>query len=166
MIEHKLPLPQHIPDHKCSYSDHEAVHAKISITKRKNSIDLSGTCPTNYITVNGSSFSDTLQEGIEVCDQILKRLRSDKNCYFVMAILLVIPLFFLIDVYPPFGWGMPYLIAKMCFIGIIIFFMFMATIWNSIERNGILSTKLSMEMARTSMAHYEHHSSFSGDACD
>lgn len=91
-----------------------------------------------------------------MCEQILKRLRSDKNCYFIMAFLLIIPLFFLIDIYPPFGWGMLFLMAKMSFIGIIIFFMFMATLWNSIERNGILSTKLSMEMARTAMAHYEN----------
>lgn len=166
MVEYKLPLSNHIPEHKISYSDHEAVYAKIAVINRKNTVDLSGNCLKQGVKINGFSHSDTLLEGIEVCDQILKRLRSDKNSYFVMAILLIIPLFFFIDIYPPFGWGMLYLVAKMAFIGVIIFFMFMATLWNSIERNGILSTKLSMEMARIAMAHYDDHSPYKDDACD
>lgn len=73
-----------------------------------------------------------------------------------MAILLIIPLFYLIDLYPPFGMGVLFLIVKILFSGIIIFFLFMATMWNAIERNGILSTKLSMEISRTAIAHYDN----------
>lgn len=82
-----------------------------------------------------------------------------------MAILLIIPLFFLIDIYPPFGMGMIFLVMKMLFSGIIIFFIFMATMWNAIERNGILSTKLSMEIARTAIADYDHRHYFSDHKC-
>lgn len=122
-------------------------------------------CNSNQnFLLSGENYADTLREGIEVCEQILKRLRSDKHVYFIMAFLMVIPLFFLIDLYPPYGMGMLYLIIKVFFSGIIIFFVFMATMWNSIERNGILSTKLSMEMARTSMAHYENQS-FGNGSC-
>lgn len=168
MLEYKLPLPLHIPEQKISYSDHEAVHARISVTNQNPAIDLSGVCSSlnNHQRGHGFDHSDTLNEGIEVCEQILTRLRSDKNCYFIMAFLLLIPLFFLIDYRTPFGFGMPFLLVKILFIGIIIFFVFMATLWNSIERNGILSTKLSMEMARTAMVHYQSHSSNSHGSCD
>lgn len=160
MLEYKLPLPLHIPEHKISYSDHEAIHARISVTNQNPATDLSGASPSSNNHEKGHIFdySDTLNEGIEACEQILTRLRSDKNCYFIMALLLLIPLFFLIDYRTPFGFGMPFLMVKILFIGIIIFFVFMATLWNSIERNGILSTKLSMEMARTAMAHYQSDS--------
>lgn len=82
-----------------------------------------------------------------------------------MALLLTVPLFFLIDIYPPYGMGMLFLIAKMLFSGVVIFLIFMATMWNSIERNGILSTKLSMEMARTAMAHYDNRPYFEDNSC-
>lgn len=157
VTEYALPLPTCVPEQKFSYSDHEAVFARISVEQRRQSIDSIDTCnASRKITVNGISYSDTLLEGIDVCEQILKRLRSDRNFYLVTALLLAIPLFYLIDIYPPFGWGMFYLFAKVLFSGTIIFAVFMATMWNSIERNGILSTKLSMEMARTAMAHYEN----------
>lgn len=82
-----------------------------------------------------------------------------------MALLLTVPLFFLIDIYPPYGMGMLFLIAKMLFSGVVIFLIFMATMWNSIERNGILSTKLSMEMARTALAHYDNRPYFDDNSC-
>lgn len=80
VLEHKRPLPFTIPGHKISYSDHEAVTAKILIQIRSNrskSIESINTEP------HGKGYADTLGEGIEVLDDILKRLRSDKNAYFV-----------------------------------------------------------------------------------
>lgn len=186
VLEYKIPLPNTIPGLEISYSDHEAISTKLLIQTKSKSAEKISTCATKLAEVKASGYADTLGEGIEVLDQILKRLSSDKNSYFVgfiriikdirdfflryllnslrninvpfqvMALLLIIPLFFLIDAYPPFGMGMLYLVTKMFFSGVIIFFIFMGTMWNSIERNGILSTKLSMEMARTAMAHYDN----------
>lgn len=152
VAEFALPLPHNVPEQTFSYSDHEAVYSRISIRKvASDGVD----CRDNGHSL-GIDYADTLREGIEVCESILRRLRSDKNVYFIMALLLIIPLFYIIDVYPPFGWGLLFLLAKVIFSGIVIFFVFMATMWNSIERNGILSTKLAMETARTAMAHYEN----------
>lgn len=81
-----------------------------------------------------------------------------------MAFLLIIPLFFLIDIYPPFGMGVFFLIAKMLFCGVIIFLVFMATLWNSIERSGILSAKLSMELEKAALNH-DSRSSFHDKSC-
>lgn len=95
----------------------------------------------------GIDFERTSEEAIHVCEDILKRLRSDKRCYFVFAFTTFIILLYMLDFYPPYGWRTVYLILKIICSGISLFFLFMATLWNSIEHNGILSSKLSMEMS-------------------
>lgn len=194
VLEYKQPLPKTVPETKISYSDHEAVAAKILIETRKKGIDSLDSCSSKFEKTNEKSYADTLGEGIEVLEQILKRLRTDKSAYFVsfsslqrlnsdsryefgfiefcffysvqvMAFLLTIPLFFLIDIYPPYGMGVLFLFAKMLFSGVVIFFIFMATMWNSIERSGILSAKLSMEMARTAIAHYDNRPFINDNTC-
>lgn len=84
MLDYKLPLPSTVPEHKISYSDHEAVHAKLLI---ESSTKLSDSCNSKPTKENRSAYADTLGEGIEVLEQILKRLRSDKNVYFVSFFL-------------------------------------------------------------------------------
>lgn len=88
MLEYKLPLPPTIPGLDISYSDHEAVSAKLLINSKSKtadheSIQSINTCSAKIAEVNASGYADTLGEGIEVLDQILNRLRSDKNAYFV-----------------------------------------------------------------------------------
>lgn len=144
--EFALPLPEFIPDKKISFSDHEAVYAKLLVTDRPKGEH----CETNSCVVakkNGIDFETTLQEAIKVCDDILKRLYSDKRIYFMMATTMLVGLLYTIDYTPAYGWKTLYFVIKMIFSGVALFFIFMATMWNSIERNGILSSKLSMEMA-------------------
>lgn len=152
VTEYALPLPHNVPEQKFSYSDHEAVYSQITVRKQ-NGFEVPD---IGHGHGHGPHYADTLREGIEVLDSILRRLRSDQNIYLIMALLLVIPLYFFIDIYPSYGWGICLLLVKVLFCGIIIFFVFMATMWNSIERNGILSTKIAMEMARTATAHYNN----------
>lgn len=83
MLEYKQPIPKTVPDTKISYSDHEAVAAKILIQSRSKSTDTTDSCPAKSEQVTEKSYADTLGEGIEVLDQILKRLRTDKSAYFV-----------------------------------------------------------------------------------
>lgn len=89
VLEFKRPLPFAIPGHKISYSDHEAVTAKLLIQSRSKSAESLNICFAKHSEANangnGNGYADTLGEGIEVLDQILKRLRSDKNAYFVSA---------------------------------------------------------------------------------
>lgn len=82
MLEYRLPLPSCVPEQKISYSDHEAVYAKLLIESSSKSSDSTDTC-SKPSKDNRTAYADTLGEGIEVLDQILKRLRSDKNIYFV-----------------------------------------------------------------------------------
>lgn len=191
VVEYKQPLPKTIPETDISYSDHEAVTTKLLIQSQDHeNSDRKDSCSFKFEKLNGVSYGDTLAEGIQVLDQILNRLRSDKNIYLVssewlyfrfndqskwllfsisqfqvMAFLLIIPLFFLIDIYPPFGMGVFFLIAKMLFCGVIIFLIFMATLWNAIERSGILSAKLSMELEKAALNFQDSRTIFHDKSC-
>lgn len=83
LLEYNQPLPRTIPETDISYSDHEAVATKVLIESRDHeSLDPKDAC-YKYEKLNGISYADTLAEGIQVLEQILNRLRSDKNIYLV-----------------------------------------------------------------------------------
>lgn len=89
VLEYKQPLPRTVPETNISYSDHEAVCTKLLIQSRDDKLDSKDTCSTKFEKSNGVSYADTLAEGIQVLDQILNRLRSDKNIYLVNFFLLL-----------------------------------------------------------------------------
>lgn len=146
-MEYKLPLPEFIPNHQLSYSDHEAVLAKIQITDTNTLITKTeqtcGKIADNYV----DDCRKILQECINVCDDSLNLLRSHKRCYYLMALTAFVILVYALDIYPPYGWRTMYTILKVLLSGLVLFFVFMATLWNAIEYNGIYSGKLEMEMA-------------------
>lgn len=154
VMDYALPLPEFIPNHKVSYSDHEGVYSKLLVTDRIKTNVTDGTC--SKPKKHDIDYEATLREGINACEDILKRLRSDKRVYFIMAFTAFIVLLYTIDISPSYGWRMLYLIVKVVFCGFALFFVFMATMWNSIERNGILSSKLAMEIA-LEMSNVERH---------
>lgn len=88
-----------------------------------------------------------LKESIRICDDSLLALESSKKTYFLMAAAVMVVLFSFIDIGPPYGFKPIYLIIKIILSGLILFLIFMATIWNITERHGIMSGKLSMEIA-------------------
>lgn len=89
VLEYKQPLPRTIPETDISYSDHEAIATRVLIESRNHeSLDSKDTC-YKYEKLNGISYADTLAEGIQVLDQILNRLRSDKNIYLVNVKMLI-----------------------------------------------------------------------------
>lgn len=145
VMDYALPLPEFIPNHKFSFSDHEGVYSKLLVTDRIKSNVSDATC--SIPKKNDIDYEATLREGINACEDILTRLRSDKRVYFIMAFTVFVILLYMIDIYPSYGWKMLYLFVKVLFCGVALFFVFMATLWNSIERNGILSSKLAMEIA-------------------
>lgn len=145
-----MPLPEFIPNHQLSYSDHEAVLAKILTV---DPTDMSSNAPTCFQDDKFTLESQkTLQECINVCDESLSNLRSHKRCYLLMALTTFVILVYTLDLYPSFGWKAVYMILKVLLSGLTLFFVFMGTIWNSIEFNAIYSGKLAMEMALQSIA--------------
>lgn len=144
VLEYKLPLSHPIPDHPVSYSDHEAVHARIQVTvPAKNTLPLSETSTTK----DDNGLVEALNEAIDVCHDNLDMLRSHKKVYFTMALTVMVTLCYLIDMVPPYGLKTMFTVLRVIVSGLVLFFVFMATLWNSIETNGILSGKLAMEIS-------------------
>lgn len=146
VLEYRLPLPEFIPNHKLSYSDHEAVLAKILVADSDEPAIVEQTCRKES-KINMFDSKKTLQECINICDESMNRLRSHKRFYLLMAITSFVILVYTLDFYPSFGWKSMYLIFKVILSGLVLFFVFMGTLWNLIEFNGIYSGKLAMEMA-------------------
>lgn len=143
VIEYKLPLSKLIPGHAISYSDHEAVNAKINVNLSSSSEACSEIdhCDAYELSMN-------LKECIKECDEKLRRLETQKLIYYIMAMGSFMLLLFVIDVLtPPYGFQLLYTSFKIFLSILITFFMVMATFWNAIESNGILAGKLAMDIA-------------------
>lgn len=141
--EYELPMLEKIPDLNISYSDHEAVHVKITIEKK-------ATAQLEVAERNKTIIKDNiknLKECINTCNKSLKMLESHRRSYTMMAIGLGVILINIVEIDPAYGFKSAYMILKFLLCGLTIFFVFMATLWNIMEKHGILAGKLSMEMA-------------------
>lgn len=138
VVEYNQPFPELVPGEKFSYSDHEAVLSKI-VVKPKSDKKLDFCSRTNCAVA--------LQESIDTCNESLKLLESHRRSYLAMALGIVIILFSMIDILPPYGLKTLYLVLKVLLSGLIIFFVFMATLWNGMEKHGNLAGKISMELS-------------------
>lgn len=145
IIKHTLPLASTIPvNKKISYSDHEAVltifRIKHADDDRPHNADEPDICEfINHIT--------PLQESIQVCKDNLIELKSNRNLYLIMALVTLFLLCWVIDIVPSFSLKIVYTLLKLALSGILLYFIFMATLWHAMEWNGVLAGKLAMEMA-------------------
>ncbi|XP_058818342.1 putative neutral sphingomyelinase isoform X2 [Topomyia yanbarensis] len=142
-LEHRLPLPERIPGKDMSYSDHEAVYAKIIL--KKAVVPNSGEFKQGEN--NDQETIMALKESIVICNESLKKLESHKRTYTLMAIAVVIVLLSMLELDAPYGLKTALLLFRFLLSCIVLFFIFMATIWNVMEKHGILAGKLSMEIA-------------------
>ncbi|XP_039440252.1 putative neutral sphingomyelinase [Culex pipiens pallens] len=154
LLEHRLPLPDRIPGKDISYSDHEAVYAKIIMKKTSSTSAIHHLMSCSGKSDQGDSCENSdqesilaLRESIVICNESLKQLESHRRSYTLMAIAVIVVLLNMIELEAPYGLKTAYLLLKFLLCGFIIFFVFMATIWNVMERHGILAGKLSMEIA-------------------
>lgn len=141
---YELPLLDKIPDLNISYSDHEAIHARISISKKQHSQ------PRDVFSSEQIVIKDNiknLKECITMCNNSLKVLDSHRRSYTLMAIALLVLLINIVEIDPAYGFKTAYMILKFLLVGLTLFFIFMATLWNIMEKNGILAGKLAMEIA-------------------
>lgn len=149
VLEYKLPLSHHIPDHPVSYSDHEAVSSRIQVTIPQNVEQTTSNLPAAN---GGNGLANALTEAIDICQDNLDKLRSHKTIYFTLALTVMMTLCYLIDMVPPYGFKTMFTVLRVIVSGLVLFFVFMATLWNSIETNGVLSGKLAMEIALRNIA--------------
>lgn len=142
--KYELPLPNRVPGYDCSYSDHEAVLCRISITETVGDADIQALkkIEDEYSDKNRAA----LRGGIKTCNESLEALVSHRRSYWAAAIAVIVILLNVAEVQAPYGLKTGFLLLKILFTAAVIFFIFMATLWNTIERHGILSGKLSMEI--------------------
>lgn len=156
VLEHVLPFPNKIRDHNLSLSDHEAVLARIKLIRKHvyaSDTTISGSIEAQScddFEPHSSSYTESvknLKESIALCNSSLQTLMSHRNHYTMMAIGVIVILINIVEVQAPFGFQYAYLLLKFLLCGLALFFVFMASLWNVSERNGIMSGKLAMEIA-------------------
>lgn len=139
--KYELPLLNKIPSLNISYSDHEAVHAKITITN--DSRRSSNHFDKSLIIENIKN----LKECITTCNKSLKALEYHRRYYSMIAVGLGVILINVLEITPSYGFKTIYFIIKLLFVVATLFCAFMASLWNMMERHGILAGKLAMEIA-------------------
>lgn len=146
--KYDLPFIDKIPELNISYSDHEAVLTRFKISP-KPADEVAEIHDISIITDHITN----LEECIAQCNHSLKHLDSHRKSYSVMAIGMSILLINIVEFDPSYGFKTAYMIMKFILCGFILFFIFMASLWNMMERRAVLSGKLSMENALTH--HYQ-----------
>uniref|UniRef100_T1PIX0 sphingomyelin phosphodiesterase n=1 Tax=Musca domestica TaxID=7370 RepID=T1PIX0_MUSDO len=87
-----------------------------------------------------------IQESIDLCEGHLNQLKTDRAVYFTISFILLTALILMAEFPVPHGYKTLYLLLKLLVFGVILFCVFMGSLWNLMERNGTLSGKTSMEM--------------------
>lgn len=141
--EYELPLLDKIPELNISYSDHESVHVRFTISEKPKNQSPEEADNQTIIEDNIKN----LKECINTCNKSLKMLESHRRSYTMMAIGLSVLLINIVEISPAYGFQTAYMLLKFLLCGLTLFFVFMATLWNIMEKHGILAGKLSMEMA-------------------
>ncbi|XP_034656692.1 putative neutral sphingomyelinase [Drosophila subobscura] len=211
IVEYTLPLPDRVPGQKFSFSDHEAVLAKLKLSRTTRNTDpgaagdltevatievncevVEETCPSREqgggdgpaatipptadataAKCNGSSIrtldrscssiqplpaarTAALQEALALCDASLLQLNTDRILYYSAATFLFVLLVLLVEFTAPVGMRTIFLLLKFIVFGVILFCVFMASIWNYMERNGVMQGKKSMEIMLHHAQKYEY----------
>lgn len=88
----------------------------------------------------------TLRQSIQVCNDSLKQLLANRTFFVAVAVSALVFLFTIMDWEAPYGMKWAFVWFRIILAAYILFNVIMATVWNAIEKNGILSGKLAMEM--------------------
>lgn len=148
--QYTLPLPNFVPGANYSYSDHEAVLTHLHVTKKGQVVNPN----TEYYPEGREVFEPksaenvaTIMDSIRVCEESLAKIDHHRVVYLTLALVVVFMLFQIIDMKPGYGLGTLYLLVKIALSGLALYLVFMGTLWNKLEKHGILAGKLAMEIS-------------------
>lgn len=127
-----MPLRETVPGKQFSYSDHDAVSATLSICKT------SKVHPCKVLP----SFNQTLANGISVCEEALMTLKFSGKKYLFYTVSLFLLLLSTVGLSERTYIDIPRLIIAAA----LFYFLFMGTLWNYMEWNGVLSGKKGMQI--------------------
>lgn len=141
VTDFSLPFPQIVSEkHPISYSDHEAVNARISI-------ELNASVYQAEPQKSLEQLNNDLNDCIHVCDESIKSLESHRMFYWTAAVVAFILQAILMDAVAPNGLKWLFILFRVLISGWFLFNIAMATLWNSMEQNAALSGLLSMKIA-------------------
>ncbi len=133
-VDVNIPLPSRVPDCSFSYSDHEAVCAKFRILETQSTAEQVRNRPSSV---------ETLNEALQVCNAALKNLSNDRRNYWLVfgvltVLLAALPFTHDDSRFVHYAMNVVHLVLTL----IAVFCLIMATVWNRIERHGILAGQL------------------------
>lgn len=131
------PLPDRVPECNYSYSDHEAVAITLTLEKTDKAKQ----------NLNENVQNSILKEGIEICEDALKKLVYHKQVYWFFSALLLMGLTITMAFDVPGRFFIAYHIFKVLLSFLLVFTVVMASLWNRIESHAILAGKLGMEVS-------------------
>lgn len=144
--KYSLPFPHRIlggAAQSVSFSDHEAVTATIRVVVSNDAKPSSDPVKEKKYR---DEFTATLMDCVHVCDESILQLRSNRLFYVSMAVAALIVLCTIMDFIAPYGLKWLFVVARILLVVCIVFNVVMATVWNLMERNGVLAGKLAMEV--------------------
>ncbi|XP_012157991.1 putative neutral sphingomyelinase isoform X2 [Ceratitis capitata] len=175
VIDYELPLTDPVPGQSFSYSDHEAVLTKLHLRDVRPSAAEGESSILNNLMKNErhennevcqtSSKTDechisrrvaVLHESISLCESSLDQLNVDRIFYYSVGVILAFILVVFLEYPAPLGFKTFYIILKFLISGILMFCIFMGSVWNYMELNGILSGKVAMELMLRSIEIFEN----------
>lgn len=171
IIDYVLPLTETIPGQNFSYSDHEAVLARLHLKDAEHNIG-EGACSVvssinneHHISEEASFKTDgclisrrvaVLHDSISLCETSLDQLNVDRIFYYSVAVILGFILVVFLEYPSTLGFRTLYIILKLLVSGVLLFCIFMGSVWNYMEWNGILSGKVAMELMLRSIEIFEN----------
>jgi sphingomyelin phosphodiesterase 2 len=138
-VDVNIPLPSRIPEFPFSYSDHEAVCAKFLILETEPVVN------SESSRRNKETSALSLNEASQVCDAALRNLSNDRRNYWLAFGVFTV---FLASL--PFTYDGSRIVhytltvVHLLLTLVAVFCLIMATVWNRIERHGILAGKLAI----------------------
>lgn len=134
-----LPLPDRVPNHCYSYSDHEAVTSTFVITETKNS--------SLSLLMNSEEKKCVLENCVGVLNKSLRRLRVNHRIHYLLFATVLLALLLLSFCHhSSVGYSIIFNVVRVILIVLITYCIMMAVIWNKIERHGVLAGKLAIEI--------------------
>jgi sphingomyelin phosphodiesterase 2 len=101
--------------------------------------------------VDEAEYIEALKESGAVCDAALTRLNQDKLSYWIYSAALFLTLLCTVGSEAPFGCFKTCNIIRIIITVLLCFTIFMASIWNRMEVNAILTGKLGIEVVRSNL---------------
>ncbi|OXA52817.1 putative neutral sphingomyelinase [Folsomia candida] len=139
-ISSEVPWPNRVPNESFSYSDHEAVVAKLRITK-STSVD-----KIDVPEGQNDAKKEVILESINICSAAMEHLQFSKKMYFVISLVCLCCLLALGSFDTTGNWWVLLPILRILTLLVLVFGVIMGSVWNRMEVNGILAGMLAMKL--------------------